>query len=70
MPNDNKTLQDITKKLERIDSKIDTLSKSVDYNTRDIVELKQTVNMGRGAVRVLAWLGTIAIAILGWRMTQ
>lgn len=70
MPDEKKTLEDITSKLECIDGKIDTLSKSVDLNTRDIVELKETVNMGRGAVRILAWLGTIAIAILGWRMTQ
>tara|TARA_R100001443_G_scaffold487_4_gene2013 strand:+ start:6519 stop:6731 length:213 start_codon:yes stop_codon:yes gene_type:complete len=70
MSKDNETLQNITSKLECIDNKIDTLSKSVDSNTKDIIELKETVNMGRGAVRILAWIGTIMIAILGWRYTQ
>ncbi len=46
---------------------IKELKNAVDFNTRDIIKLNETVNMGKGAVRVLGWLGTIVIAIIGWK---
>lgn len=42
------------------------LKKSVDLNTRDIVELKQIVAQGRGVFKTLAFLGTIAVGFLTW----
>ena len=42
------------------------LKKSVDLNTRDIVELKQIVAQGRGVFKTLAFLGTVAIGFLTW----
>lgn len=54
---------------EQLLKEIRDLRKSVDLNTRDIVDLKQVINMGKGAVRMLAWLGSIIIVIIGWRMS-
>jgi len=42
------------------------LKKSVDLNTRDIIELKQIVAQGRGVFKTLAVLGTMMIAFLTW----
>lgn len=42
------------------------LKKSVDLNTKDIVELKQIVAQGRGVFKTLAFLGTVGIAFLTW----
>lgn len=55
---------------EQLAEKIDALTKIVERNSRDIVELYKMINMGRGGVSVLVWIGTIVIAILGWRYTQ
>jgi len=52
---------------EAVYNAIQELKRAVDANTRDIIRLNETVNMGRGAVRILAWLGTIVIAIIGWK---
>ena len=55
---------------EQLAEKIDALTKIVERNSRDIVELYKMINMGRGGVSVLVWIGTIVIAILGWRLSQ
>lgn len=55
---------------EQLAEKIDALTKIVERNSKDIVELYKMINMGRGGVSVLVWIGTIVIAILGWRYTQ
>ena len=54
---------------EQLLKEIKDLRKSIDLNTRDIVDLKQVINMGKGAVRMLAWLGSIVIVIIGWRIS-
>jgi len=54
---------------EQLLKEIKDLKNSIDLNTRDIVELKHTIAMGKGAVRMLAWLGSIIIVIIGWRMS-
>jgi len=54
---------------ETLLKEIHSLKKAVDLNTRDIIELKQVINMGKGAVRMLAWLGSIVIVIIGWRIS-
>ena len=55
---------------EQLAEKIDALTKIVERNSKDIVELYKIINIGRGGVRVLVWVGTIVIAILSWRYTQ
>ena len=52
---------------EQLAEKIDALTKIVERNSKDIVELYKMINMGRGGVSVLVWIGTIVIAILSWR---
>lgn len=55
---------------EQLMQKIDALTKIVERNSKDIVELYKIINIGKGGVRVLVWVGTIVIAILGWRLSQ
>jgi|TARA_R100000995_G_scaffold83229_1_gene58632 hypothetical protein len=55
---------------EQLAEKIDALTKIVERNSKDIVELYKIINIGKGGVRVLVWVGTIVIAILGWRLSQ
>jgi len=55
---------------EQLAEKIDALTKIVERNSKDIVELYKIINIGKGGVRVLVWIGTIVIAILGWRLSQ
>ena len=55
---------------EQLADKIDALTKIVERNSKDIVELYKIINIGKGGVRVLVWIGTIVIAILGWRLSQ
>tara|TARA_E500000305_G_C3994341_1_gene223722 strand:- start:1 stop:183 length:183 start_codon:yes stop_codon:yes gene_type:complete len=55
---------------EQLAQKIDALTKIVERNSRDIVELYKIINIGKGGVRVLVWVGTIVIAIIGWRLSQ
>ena len=55
---------------EQLAQKIDMLATKVDGNSRDIVELYRIINMGSGGLKVIVWLGTILIAVLGWRYMQ
>ena len=55
---------------EQLAEKIAALTKIVERNSRDIVELYKIINIGKGGVRVLIWVGTIVIAILGWRLSE
>ena len=55
---------------EQLAEKIDALTKIVERNSKDIVELYKSINIGKGGVQVLVWIGTIVIAILGWRLSQ
>ena len=55
---------------EQLAEKIDALTKIVERNSKDIVELYKIINIGKGGVRVLVWVGTIVIGILGWRLSQ
>jgi hypothetical protein len=55
---------------EQLAEKIDALTKIVERNSRDIIELNNIINIGKGGVRVLVWVGTIVIAILGWRLSE
>jgi len=46
-----------------IGTKIDNLTEKVCENQKQIDELKEQVNMGRGAVKVVFWLGAMLGAI-------
>ena len=46
-----------------INTKIDTLTEKVCENQKEINDLKEQVNMGRGAVKVVFWLGAMLGAI-------
>tara|TARA_R100000655_G_scaffold91146_1_gene131866 strand:- start:78 stop:293 length:216 start_codon:yes stop_codon:yes gene_type:complete len=63
----NLNLEDI---LKDILYKLDRLEKKVDKNSADITDIYKQINMGRGGVKVLSWVGAIIVAILGWRMSQ
>ena len=55
---------------EHLMSKMESLELLQRGNSRDIVELYKIINMGKGSVRVLLWIGTIVVAVLGWRYKQ
>ena len=56
--------------LLRLEQKLDFVSKNVESNSKEMIsikkevsELKTTVNMGKGAVKALIWIGSIITAI-------
>ena len=51
--------------LIRMEEKLDHIHKDVEQNSKDIEELKKVVNIGKGSVKTLVWLGSIAGVILG-----
>lgn len=56
--------------LESIAEKLDRLEKKVDVNSKDIIEINKTLNMGTGGVKVLVWISAIFVAIIGWKISQ
>ena len=57
------TVQSIT--LKHINEKLDHIHKELDQNTKDIVELKQQVAMGRGGLKVIFYVGGLISIIVG-----
>ncbi len=57
------TVHSIT--LKHINEKLDHIHKDLDQNTKDIVELKQQVAMGKGGLRVIFYVGALVTAIIG-----
>ena len=57
------TVQSVT--LKHINEKLDHIHKDLDQNTKDIVELKQQVAMGRGGLKVIFYVGGLISIILG-----
>tara|TARA_Y100001963_G_C6769461_1_gene444056 strand:- start:1411 stop:1635 length:225 start_codon:yes stop_codon:yes gene_type:complete len=58
--------------LLRLEDKLDHIHKDVEKNAKEISNIKKemsdmkaTINIGRGAVRTLVWVGTIIISIIG-----
>ena len=51
------TVQSVT--LKHINEKLDHIHKDIDRNTKDIVELKQQVAMGKGGIKVIFYIGAI-----------
>ena len=57
------TVQSVT--LKHINEKLDHIHKDVEQNTKDIVELKQQVAMGRGGLKVIFYIGGVLSIIIG-----
>ena len=57
------TVQSVT--LKHISEKLDHIHKDVEQNTKDIVELKQQVAMGRGGLKVIFYVGGVLSIIIG-----
>ena len=55
---------------EHLMERLESLDRTVKQNSKDIVDLYRIINTGIGGVKVFVWVGTIVIAILGWRMTE
>jgi peptidoglycan hydrolase CwlO-like protein len=51
--------------LARLEEKLDHVHKDVEQNSKDIKELQENISMGKGAVKTLVWIGSIAGVILG-----
>ena len=58
--------------LLRLEQKLDFVSKNVESNSKEMIsikkevsELKATVNMGKGAVKALIWIGSSLTVIAG-----
>ena len=52
--------------LLRLEIKLKHIHKDVEENSKDIKELQQQILMGKGAVKTLVWLGSIAGVVLGF----
>ncbi len=57
------TVQSVT--LKHISEKLDHIHKDVEQNTKDIVELKQQMAMGRGGLKVIFYVGGLISIIVG-----
>ena len=51
--------------LARLEEKLDHVHKDVEQNSKDIKELQENISMGKGAVKTLVWIGSVAGVILG-----
>ena len=51
--------------LARLEEKLDHVHKDVEQNSKDIDDLKKQVNMGRGSIKTLIWIGSICGVIAG-----
>ena len=50
--------------LKHIQEKLKHIHKSVEKNSKDIGELKEQMAMGRGGLKVIAWVGGLVAAIV------
>ena len=57
------TVQSVT--LKHISQKLDHILKDVEQNTKDIVQLKEQVAMGRGGLKVIFYIGGVLSIIIG-----
>ena len=51
--------------LNRLEEKLDHIHEDVEKNAKDISKLKAEVNQGKGAVKVLVWIGSMKGVIFG-----
>ena len=51
--------------LLRLEEKLDHIHKDVEKNAKEISDLKAHINMGKGAVKALVWVGSILTILFG-----
>tara|TARA_B100001939_G_C16872180_1_gene586938 strand:+ start:413 stop:613 length:201 start_codon:yes stop_codon:yes gene_type:complete len=51
--------------LIRLEEKLDHIHAGVDRNAKEISKLKADINMGKGAVKALVWVGSILTILFG-----
>ena len=51
---------------EELLREINKLTIAVECNTKDIIDLKNIVQQGRGAFKVLALVGSVVVVFLSW----
>jgi len=54
-----------TECLKRLEEKLDHIHADVEKNAQEISKLKADINMGKGAVKALVWVGSIIAVIFG-----
>jgi hypothetical protein len=58
-------------KMTKLEEKIDHIQKVTDEQREDIKRLSEQVNMGKGGLKIVMWLGGIIVAALavwqGWK---
>ncbi len=57
------TVQSVT--LKHISQKLDHIHKDVEQNTKDIVQLKEQIAMGKGGIKVIFYIGAVVSIIIG-----
>ena len=57
------TVKSVT--LKHISQKLDHIHKDVEQNTKDIVQLKEQVAMGKGGIKVIFYIGAVVSIIIG-----
>jgi hypothetical protein len=60
-----------TECLKRLEEKLDHIHADVEKNAQEISKLKADINMGKGAVKALVWVGsilTILFVLFNWSM--
>ena len=53
----------LTQKVDLLVSKLDVVHKQLEKNTKDIEELKEQVNMGKGGIKAIFIFGAIIAAV-------
>jgi hypothetical protein len=53
----------LTQKVDLLVSKLDEVHKDLEKNTKDIEELKEQVNMGKGGIRAIFIFGAMIAAV-------
>ena len=50
--------------LAKINTKLDHIHRDLEKNTKDIAALKEQMAMGKGGLKVVAWLGVVVGGIV------
>mgnify|MGYP005991969261 CR=1 FL=1 len=58
------SVDDLLVKMTKLEEKIDHIQKVTEEQKQDIKKLSEQVNMGKGGLKIVMWLGGIIVAIL------
>ena len=58
------SVDDLLVKMTKLEEKIDHILKVTDEQKQDIKKLSEQVNMGKGGLKIVMWLGGIIVAVL------